>query len=219
VTPAQAAGKVGPNAITRVAEALRSHRGERLCREVFARAGLAHHLDHPPAAMVDEADVAALQAALRETLGPAHAARIAREAGRLTGDYLLAHRIPRPVQWLVRALPARLGARLLLASIARHGWTFAGSGRMRITPGNPAVLAIAGCPLCRGARSPHPVCDLYAVTLERLFHRLVDPGTVVRETQCEAMGAPECRFAIAWTPQHAAASYRAPGQGGPLAAG
>lgn len=204
-------GQVGPNAITRVAEALRAHRGERVCREVFARAGLTHHLDHPPTRMVDEADVAALQAALRETLGDAHAARIAREAGRLTGDYLLAHRIPRPVQWLIRALPARLGARLLLASIARHGWTFAGSGRMRVTSGNPARLEIAGCPLCRGARSAHPVCDLYAVTLERLFHRLVDPGTVVRETACEAMGAPGCRFIIAWTAERAVASYHGPG--------
>jgi divinyl protochlorophyllide a 8-vinyl-reductase len=212
-------GQVGPNAITRVAEALRSHRGERLCREVFSRAGLAHHLETPPTTMVDEADVAALQAALRDTLGPAHAARIAREAGKLTGDYLLAHRIPTPVQWLVRALPARLGARLLLGSIARHGWTFAGSGRMRITAGNPARLEIEGCPLCRGARSPHPVCDLYAVTLERLFHRLVDPTTVVREIQCEAMGAPACTFAIAWTPQHAAASYRAPRPDGPVGAG
>ncbi|WP_191085087.1 bacteriochlorophyll 4-vinyl reductase [Roseococcus microcysteis] len=204
-------GQVGPNAITRVAEALRAHRGARLCRAVFARAGLTHHLDQPPTRMVDEADVAALQAALRETLGDAHAACIAREAGKLTGDYLLAHRIPHPVQWVIRALPARLGARLLLASIARHGWTFAGSGRMRVTPGNPARLEIAGCPLCRGARSAHPVCDLYAVTLERLFHRLVDPGTVVREITCEAMGADACRFAIAWTSQRAAASYRRPG--------
>lgn len=204
-------GQVGPNAITRVAEALRAHRGARLCREVFARAGLTHHLDQPPTRMVDEADVAELQAALRETLGDAHAACIAREAGKLTGDYLLAHRIPHPVQWVIRVLPARLGARLLLASIARHGWTFAGSGRMRVTPGNPARLEIAGCPLCRGARSAHPVCDLYAVTLERLFHRLVDPGTVVREITCEAMGADACRFAIAWTSQRAAASYRRPG--------
>ncbi len=203
-------GQVGPNAITRVAEALRSHRGERLCREVFSRAGLAHHLDTPPVRMVNEADVAALQAALRATLGDAHAARIAREAGKLTGDYRVAHRIPRPVQWLLRALPARAGARLLLGSIARHAWTFAGSGRMRITAGNPARLEIEGCPLCRGVHSGHPVCDLYAVTLERLFHRLVDPSTVVRETRCEAMGDPACTFAIAWTPRCAAASYPAP---------
>lgn len=212
-------GQVGPNAITRVAQALRSHRGERLCREVFGRAGLAHHLDCPPTRMVDEGDVAALQAALRDALGDAHAARIAREAGRLTGDYLLANRIPRAVQWAIRALPARLGARLLLASIARHGWTFAGSGRMRIVPGNPARLEIQGCPLCRGARSAHPACDLYAVTLERLFHRLVDPSTVVRETACEAMGASACRFAIAWTPARAAATYQSPASRGPVRAG
>jgi divinyl protochlorophyllide a 8-vinyl-reductase len=195
---AHAAGRVGPNAITRVAEALRAHRGERICREVFASAGLTRHLDDPPARMVPEEDVAALQRALRRCLGDAHAARIAREAGRLTGDYLLAHRIPRPVQWLLRALPASLSARLLLATITRHAWTFAGSGTMRAVAGNPARVVITGCPLSRGQYADHPLCELYAVTLERLFRRLVHPGTVVREVACEGMGAPACVFLIGW---------------------
>jgi divinyl protochlorophyllide a 8-vinyl-reductase len=195
---AGAAGRVGPNAITRVAEALRAHRGERVCREVFAAAGLSRHLDDPPGRMVPEQDVAALQRALRERLGDAHAARIAREAGRLTGDYLLAHRIPVPVQWLLRALPAALAARLLLATVTRHAWTFAGSGTMRAVPGNPAQVVITGCPLCLGQHADHPVCELYAVTLERLFRSLVHPATVVREIACEGMGDPACVFLIGW---------------------
>jgi hypothetical protein len=56
------------------------------------------------------------------------AAEVARSAGRRTADYLLAHRIPKPVQALLKALPARLAARVLLSAIARHAWTFAGSG-------------------------------------------------------------------------------------------
>jgi divinyl protochlorophyllide a 8-vinyl-reductase len=206
----QAAGRVGPNAITRVAEALRAHRGERVCREVFAAAGLSHHLDDPPTRMVAEADVATLQRALREALGDAHAARISREAGKLTGDYLLAHRIPRLVQWLLRALPARLAARVLLATITRHAWTFAGSGTMRAEAGNPARVTITGCPLCLGQHADHPICELYAVTLERLFTHLVHPGTVVREVACEAMGAEGCTFLIAWKPEPAQRSFRGP---------
>lgn len=209
-----AAGRVGPNAITRVAEALRAHRGERVCREVFAAAGLSHHLDDPPMRMVAEADVAALQRALRMALGDAHAARISREAGKLTGDYLLAHRIPRLAQWLLRALPAGLAARLLLGTIARHAWTFAGSGSMRAEAGNPARVTITGCPLCLGQHADHPLCELYAVTLERIFARLVHPGTVVREVACEAMGAPACTFLIAWTAERAKISFP-----GPLLAG
>jgi divinyl protochlorophyllide a 8-vinyl-reductase len=203
-------GRVGPNAITRVAEALRAHRGERLCREVFAAAGLAHHLDAPPARMVAEEEVAALQAALRERLGDAHAGRIAREAGRLTAEYLLAHRIPRPVQWLLRALPAGLAARLLLLAIARHAWTFAGSGALSVTPGHPVRVAITGCPLCRGQQAGHPLCELYAVTLERLFVRLVHPGAVAREVDCAAMGAPACVFLIAWRAEEARESFPGP---------
>ncbi|MCU0887135.1 MAG: bacteriochlorophyll 4-vinyl reductase [Rubritepida sp.] len=195
---AREAGRVGPNAITRVAEALRAHRGERMCREVFAAAGLTRHLEEPPTRMVAEEDVAALQRALRARLGDPHAARISREAGKLTGDYLLAHRIPRPVQWLLRALPAGLAARLLLATITRHAWTFTGSGTMRAEPGNPARVVITGCPLSRGQRADHPLCELYAMTLERLFTRLVHPATVVREVACEGMGAPACVFLISW---------------------
>lgn len=196
------AGEVGPNAITRVAEALRSHRGERLCREIFAAAGLERHLDAPPARMVPEQQVAALQRALRARLGDAHAARIAREAGRLTGEYLLAHRIPRPAQWLLRALPAGLAAPVLLAMIARHAWTFAGSGSLRAKRGSPARIIISGCPLCRGQRADHSLCELYAVTLERLFIRLVHPSAVVRETACSARGDPACVFEIAWREAH-----------------
>jgi divinyl protochlorophyllide a 8-vinyl-reductase len=203
-------GRVGPNAITRVAEALRAHRGERVCREVFAAAGLSRHLDVPPTRMVPEEDVAALQQALRAALGDAHAARVSREAGKLTGDYLLAHRIPRPVQWLLRALPAGIAARLLLATITRHAWTFAGSGVMRAEPGNPSRVTITGCPLCLGQHADHPLCELYAVTLERLFTRLVHPETVVREVSCEGMGAAACVFLIAWKAEPARRSFRGP---------
>lgn len=57
---------------------------------------------------------------------------------------------------------------------------------------------ITGNPLCRHVRSDEALCDFYAATFEQLFRRLVDPRTQVRETACEAMGAPACRLALRW---------------------
>ena len=117
---AATAGRIGPNAMTRVAEVLPVHAGRIVAEQVFARAGLLEHWRHPPEAMVDETEVARLHATLRETLGEREAARVARAAGTRTGDYLLAHRIPKPVQWLLKRLPAALAARVLLAAITKH---------------------------------------------------------------------------------------------------
>jgi divinyl protochlorophyllide a 8-vinyl-reductase len=192
------AARIGPNAVTRVAEALRASHGEARARAVFAACGLAHHLDHPPEAMVAEADVALLAAALRRTLPEEQARHVAARAGRATGDYLLAHRIPRPAQAVLRALPARLAAPLLLAAIRRHAWTFAGSGRFVARAGRPVQLAIAGNPMCRGIVAQAPACDYYAATFERLFRVLVHRRASVVETACTACGADACRFAIDW---------------------
>ena len=102
-----AGARIGPNAITRVAEALRSQRGEAATQQLFAEAGLSHHLDRPPERMVAEADVIALHAALRQLPGWR---LVARDAGQRTAGYLLAHRIPPPVRLLLRLLPARLSS-------------------------------------------------------------------------------------------------------------
>ena len=85
---------IGPNAITRMSEALTISLGSGICRDVFTAAGLERHLATPPTKMVDEIEVARLHRALIERLGPTEAAEISREAGRLTGDYLLENRIP-----------------------------------------------------------------------------------------------------------------------------
>jgi hypothetical protein len=66
------------------------------------------------------------------------AGAILAKAGQGTADYILAHRIPGPAKALIRALPAPLGARLLTAAIARHAWTFTGSGRFRSLPTHPS---------------------------------------------------------------------------------
>lgn len=191
--------RIGPNAITRLAEALRLQFGAESARRVFQAAGQSALLASPPQQMVDEGEVAALYGALREQLDAARAAQAARTAGELTGDYLLAHRIPRLAQTAMRRLPASLAARVLRAAITRHAWTFAGSGTFESTVHRrSAALTITGCPLCRGASATDPVCDYFAATFERLFRALVSRGASVTETACQATGAAACEFEVRW---------------------
>jgi divinyl protochlorophyllide a 8-vinyl-reductase len=193
------AGRIGPNAITRLAAALPRHVGSAATRALFRSVGLERHLVNPPEHMVDEAEVRALHIALRREFGAETAVAAARDAGRLTAEYLLGHRIPRPVQMLLRALPAGLAARVLLGTMRRHGWTFAGSGRVNVgvRQGVP-WLAIRDNPLCRGLALPGPGCDYYAATLQTLFRALVHPDARALETRCEAAGGAECRFEFRW---------------------
>ena len=193
-----ALARIGPNAISRVAEALASLGPPALPQQVFDRAGLLHYLEQPPEHMVPEHEVQRLHAALRQALGARAAARVAADAGRRTARYLLAHRIPGAVQLLLRLTPARLATRVLCAAITRHAWTFAGSGRFDAQPGHPTQLSIRDNPLCRGVQTAHPSCDFYAATFEVLFRTLVHRHASVRETACEAAGDEACRFEIRW---------------------
>jgi divinyl protochlorophyllide a 8-vinyl-reductase len=200
-------GRIGPNAITRVAEVLPGFVGDAETRAVFEHARLADYLRSPPQDMVDEAEVTRLHLALRKALGGRLAGQVARSAGQRTADYLLAHRIPRPVQALLKRLPAPWAARLLLSAIRRHAWTFAGSGQFSADagsgvlagrPGRPVVLTIRNNPLCKGLTSDAPACDFYAATFERLFRTLVHRDARAFEVACEARGDAECRFELRW---------------------
>lgn len=199
--------RIGPNAITRVDEALRQFGGDALARAVFDRACLEHHLRCPPAQMVDERDVIRLHHALRALLDPPAVAHVARDAGERTAAYLLAHRIPRPVQAVLRRLPAPLASRVLLRAIGAHAWTFAGSGRFEVLAGGwraasrggrPVRLVLHDNPTCRGIHAEQPACAYHAAVFERLFTTLVHPRARVVETDCAAAGADACRFEVRW---------------------
>jgi divinyl protochlorophyllide a 8-vinyl-reductase len=195
---AASAARIGPNAITRVAEALTERHGGPLARHVFATAELSHHLVQPPEAMVPEADVVALHRAVRSVLVRADADAVMRDAGERTARYLLARRIPKPAQAVLAALPARLAARLLLALIVKHAWTFAGSARLRVFPGRPARVVFEGSPFAAVPAAAAPVCGFYVGTFETLFQRLVHPAARVEETGCAAVGAPVCTLRLSW---------------------
>jgi divinyl protochlorophyllide a 8-vinyl-reductase len=195
--------RIGPNAVIQVAEASRGIFGPEQTRRLFAAAGLEWCLVSPPAGMIDETDVSRLHRTLRERLDPAEGRAVLVRAGALTADYLLAHRIPRAAQVVLQALPPAVAARVLLAAVGRHAWTFAGSGRFGYDTGSVAwrrvVLSIADNPLCRGVRCARPACVYYAATFESLFQALVHARSTVVETQCEACAAQACLFELRWS--------------------
>lgn len=190
--------RVGPNAITRVAEALRAEHDERLAHAVFAAAGLSGWLDTPPGAMVPEGDVAALHRALVTLLGERDARAVAASAGRRTAAYLLAHRIPGPVRLLLWLLPAVPSARLLMRAIGRHAWTFVGSGSFEASAGRPVVVTITGGPLRAAGAAAPGVAAYYAATFEALFRALVHPRTTVTARRRATEATASCVFALDW---------------------
>ena len=195
---AAARGRIGPNAVIRVIEALDAFDNRACTARVFTACGIEHYLEHAPEAMIDEAEVTALHGALHRTLGDARARSVAWVAGIRTADYLLAHRIPRPVQRTLEVLPAPLAARVLCTAIMRNAWTFVGTGRLSVRHGPGTELTVENSPLCRGARSSEPYCEFYAATFERLFATLVHPRSTVEETECAAQGARRCVFQARW---------------------
>jgi divinyl protochlorophyllide a 8-vinyl-reductase len=192
------AGRIGPNAIIRTLEALRERIGGAATDDLLRVAKLGLYSAATPTAMVPEADVGALYRVLRARLGENEANATARLAGFKTARYLLANRIPRPAQALLRLLPARFAAPLLLSSITKHTWTFAGSGTVSVCTGPPLRIAIEGCPVCRGAVGQGPLCCYYAASFEELFRELVSARATVDEIACVALGAGSCVFAIQW---------------------
>ncbi|HQT88306.1 MAG TPA: bacteriochlorophyll 4-vinyl reductase [Acidiphilium sp.] len=195
---ADRAGKIGPNAVIQLIEALRAAGLDAAMAPVFVAVGAHDWLLAPPAAMVDAMQVGRLHRAVRANLAPVQAAAVMADAGRRTADYLLASRIPPLVKWLLKRLPTRIAAMVLVAAIRAHAWTFAGSGRFGASPGSPTRLFLANNPLCAGECASMPVCAWHAAVFERLFQALVAPSAHAVETSCAACGDDCCSFVVAW---------------------
>lgn len=190
--------RIGPNAVLQLLAALRSAGRQDVARQACIAAGVSEWLDHPPETMVDERPVGRLHRAVREALPGDAAEVLMTEAGRLTADYLLAHRIPRAVQILLKCLPARMAAKILVQAISAHAWTFAGSGTFTAQAGMPTVFTLTHNPLIKGEHAPAPLCAWHTAVFERLFRELVSRRTHVVETECEAEGDLMCRFVLRW---------------------
>jgi divinyl protochlorophyllide a 8-vinyl-reductase len=187
-----APARIGPNAILQLVPVLEDAAGAETTRHLLARAGI-FELPDPAAGLMDEAPAARLHQALRAEM-PEVAPMLAREAGWRTGDYILAHRIPKPAQRLLRLMPARLGAPILARAVEKHAWTFCGSGVFTLVSTWPVVFEIADNPVVRGEHSLSPLCHWHAAVFERLFSALCGRTWRCTETACCAQGAPACRF-------------------------
>jgi divinyl protochlorophyllide a 8-vinyl-reductase len=201
---------IGPNAIIQMAEALCAWMGPVNTRTLMDAVQLGAYLDRPPKNMVPQTEVAALHTEVYRQLDLAAFKRVSADAGKRTGDYLLANRIPKPVQWLLKRLPDRLAASILSRAIAKHAWTFAGSGVFGYGWQPQLVYSIKGNPITAGLHTEVPVCDYYAATFERIFRVLVNDDWRAVEFACEASGAEACRFEIC-APEDASAVASAAG--------
>ncbi len=197
--PPARTGCIGPNAVTRLAEALEGGDDPTIVRRVFVRAGLAGYLTSPPTQMVPAADYSSLCRALFTELESPRAHAAARHSGELTGDYLLAKRIPATFQAVLRHLPASLAARALAVAISGHAWTFIGDGAFswRGAPGG-LDLILTDSPACRGLRAADPICDAFASTFGRIFSGALGRPVTVVEVDCAAMANKCCRFEVRW---------------------
>ena len=188
--------RIGPNAILQLIPVLDGAIGPVRRAALFVQAGVA--VPPPDAGMLPQQDVIRLHRALALHL-PDQSAQLSRAAGLATADYILANRIPAPARALIRALPAPLGARLLATAIAKHAWSFAGSGRFHILSQRPLTVSITANPLAVGSGSA-PSCHWHAAVFRRLFQVLVWPAVTVTETTCCACGDAACRFILERTP-------------------
>jgi divinyl protochlorophyllide a 8-vinyl-reductase len=188
--PAGAPARIGPNAIIQTGQALSAFYGPGVARLIFEAAGLGHNIGALPTTMLNEHEPVALFAAIHAMLPRAEADRVLAEAGHRTGHYILENRIPPIARQILPKLPAGLSSRLLVSAIARHAWTFAGSGRFegRVTGWNRPVvtLVIAANPLAT------PGCPWHGAVFHRLFASLCGDVTSVRHTQCCARGDGAC---------------------------
>ncbi len=183
-----AAGLIGPNAVLQLAAALQRYPG--LAERIFASAGFSRLLTAPPDAMIDQAIPSALFDALWREVPPDQARAIAQDAGRRTGAYILANRIPRPARLILRLLPDAIAAPILLTAIRKHAWTFAGTGTCLTESAPGLVIQIAENPL----KMPESIW--HVGVFESLFRALIHPQTQVRHSYASLGGRSADRFDI-----------------------
>ncbi|MEE4154591.1 MAG: bacteriochlorophyll 4-vinyl reductase [Erythrobacter sp.] len=166
---AMAGPLIGPHAVIHMAESMAERLGPWATAAVLASAQI-EEVPQADGGMIPEIEALRLHRwlLLKE---PVEGFAITREAARRTADYIIANRIPGAAVALLRALPARIAAPLLMRAIARHAWTFIGGG---------AFLAESAWSFTidrTAAEDPMPVPDStfewYGAVFERLFQRLV----------------------------------------------
>lgn len=183
-------GVIGPNAILQYLPVLDETFGREARQALLEKA----HVYRIPdgTVMIPEGDAVRLQQEIR-IHAPILAPNLAARAGEATADYILANRIPKPVQTVLKILPSRIAAVFLSRAISAHAWTFVGSGQFTVR--SPWVFEIDSNPMVFGEHSETPLCHWHAAVFQRLYRVLVDPRVICEETCCCAqLGSDLCRF-------------------------
>lgn len=183
------AGRIGPNIVLQLEDVVRGNLGEMAWARLLADAKRPDWAIAPPQKMVDERDAHALYRSLFAQW-PEVAPALARMAGRQTGDYIIRHRIPSVVRLLLQLLPHRLAVDMLMRSISRHAWTFAGSGQCSLVAGERPQIRIKDNPVRM------PDCVWQQGVLNRLFQRLIDPRIRVQHAHIPFGSGEACCFEI-----------------------
>ncbi len=189
--PASDPARIGPNSIIQTVGALRVSCGEAEADDLLTRSGEGHLVDHLPEEMVNESEFHRLVQVLVAELGPEQTAQVLHESGERTADYLLAHRIPRFFQRLVKVLPRRAGLALLLWAVSFNAWTFVGSGQFRFAVGRELVIRVHV-----SHPSVLPVAHFYGGTFTRLVHILIDPQATVRTAADQTAHGIDCTYTL-----------------------
>lgn len=159
---------IGPNAVLKAVEVMEERLGVAETAAILADAQITRlpSGEH----MIPEIEALRLHRwlAMHDPMG---ALVIAEEAGARTADYIIAHRIPRAAVWLLRRLPARLAAPLLMAAIRQHAWTFVGAGAFE--PAGAWRFTIDRAAAADSLPPPDSLFVWYAAVFTRLYRALV----------------------------------------------
>jgi divinyl protochlorophyllide a 8-vinyl-reductase len=159
---------IGPNAVLKTVEVMEERLGHAETAAILADAQIARlpSGEH----MIPEIEALRLHRwlALHDPMG---AFVIAEEAGARTADYIIANRIPKPVCWLLRHLPAPLAAPVLMAAIRKHAWTFVGAGKF--SAADAWHFSIDRSAANDPAIPPDSLFHWYAAVFTKLYRSLV----------------------------------------------
>lgn len=189
-------GLIGPNAILQLLPVLDRFCDRERRTQILAAAGIFEIPDGR--SMIPETDAARLHRQLRLE-EPKMAPTLAAYAGCETANYILANRIPRLAQTVLKMLPKHPSAWLLARAIEKHAWTFAGSGAFAVQ--SPWSFTIKNNPIVHQEVSDTPLCAWHAAVFEQLYRVLVSPDVRCTETRCAAQGASDtCHFSLVHAP-------------------
>jgi divinyl protochlorophyllide a 8-vinyl-reductase len=176
---------IGPNAVLQTVAVMEERLGTAETGAILLDAQI-HRLPSG-AHMIPEIEALRLHRwlALHDPIG---AFIVAAEAGSRTADYIMAHRIPRVAAWLLKHLPARLAAPLLMAAIRKHAWTFVGAGTF--TAAGAWAFTIDRSAADDTIMPPDSLFHWYAAVFTRLYRVLVAADCI-----CTVMMVPGCAIA------------------------